>query len=52
MNLEEIRSADDAIKEITVLPAKLETLYSYSVKFVCGVQPECDCACATVRPGI
>lgn len=26
--------------------------FVYSVKFVCGVQPECDCECATVRPGI
>src|SRR4029450_1554688 len=28
-----------------------EPLYSYSVKFVCGVQEECSCACTPVRPG-
>ena len=26
--------------------------FTYSVKFVCGVQQECDCACAPVRPGV
>lgn len=26
--------------------------FVYSVKFVCGVQPECDCECAPVRPGV
>ncbi len=26
--------------------------FSYAVKFVCGVEAECDCACTTVRPGI
>jgi hypothetical protein len=25
--------------------------FSYAVKFVCGVQPECGCECAPVRPG-
>lgn len=25
--------------------------FTYSVKFICGVQPECECACAPVRPG-
>ena len=25
--------------------------FSYAVKFVCGTQPQCDCACAPVRPG-
>ncbi len=25
--------------------------FSYAVKFVCGVEPECECACAPVRPG-
>lgn len=25
--------------------------YTYSVKFVCGVQADCDCACSPVRPG-
>jgi hypothetical protein len=25
--------------------------FSYAVKFVCGTQPDCDCACAPVRPG-
>jgi hypothetical protein len=26
--------------------------FVYSVKFVCGVQQECDCACTSVRPGV
>jgi hypothetical protein len=34
---------------ITVPPC--ESLYSYSVKFVCGLQEDCTCACAPVRPG-
>jgi hypothetical protein len=25
--------------------------FVYSVKFICGVQPECDCECAPVQPG-
>jgi hypothetical protein len=25
--------------------------FVYSVKFLCGTQPECDCACTSVRPG-
>ncbi|HAT31550.1 MAG TPA: hypothetical protein DCW29_12070, partial [Janthinobacterium sp.] len=25
--------------------------FVYSLKFVCGTQPECDCACAPLRPG-
>lgn len=25
--------------------------FTYSVKFVCGVQPECACACGPVQPG-
>jgi hypothetical protein len=25
--------------------------FTYSVKFVCGVQPECACDCAPIRPG-
>ncbi len=25
--------------------------FTYSVKFVCGTQPECGCECAPVRPG-
>ena len=25
--------------------------FSYAVKFVCGNQPDCDCACTPVRPG-
>lgn len=32
---------------ITVPPCA----FVYSVKFVCGVQPECGCDCAPVRPG-
>ena len=26
--------------------------YVYAVKFVCGVQEDCDCRCAPVRPGV
>ncbi len=26
--------------------------FTYSVKFVCGVQQDCGCECASVRPGI
>ncbi|HYD37406.1 MAG TPA: hypothetical protein VEA60_07320 [Allosphingosinicella sp.] len=26
-------------------------VFSYPVKFVCGTQPDCDCACAPVLPG-
>ncbi|MGH9722486.1 MAG: hypothetical protein ACRD8O_19930 [Bryobacteraceae bacterium] len=37
--------------EITAPACKFEVFYSYSVKFVCGVQPECPCACAPVSPG-
>jgi hypothetical protein len=32
---------------ITVPPCA----FTYSVKFVCGMQPECDCECASVQPG-
>lgn len=33
--------------QITIPPC----VFVYSVKFVCGVQPECGCACTPVRPG-
>jgi hypothetical protein len=33
--------------QITVPPCR----FVYSVKFVCGEQPECDCECAPVQPG-
>jgi len=33
--------------QITVPPC----LFVYSIKFVCGVQPECDCDCTPVQPG-
>lgn len=36
---------------ITVPACVPRVLYSYSVKFVCGVQAECGCACSPVRPG-
>jgi hypothetical protein len=26
-------------------------VFTYSVKFICGVQPECGCGCAPVEPG-
>ena len=38
--------------KITVPACPPRILYSYSVKFVCGVQAECGCACAPVRPGV
>jgi hypothetical protein len=38
---------------ITVPACKPKDLFSYSVKFICGVQEVCECSCATgVRPGI
>ncbi len=36
---------------ITVPQCEPAALYSYSVKFVCGVQEDCACACTSVRPG-
>jgi hypothetical protein len=27
-------------------------VYTYSVKFICGEQPACQCECTSVRPGI
>ena len=36
--------------EITVPPCRPRG-FVYSVKFVCGVQAECDCECAPVQPG-
>src|SRR3984893_8005086 len=33
--------------QITVPPCT----FVYSVKFICGTQPECGCECAPVRPG-
>jgi len=38
--------------EIKVSACAPVELYSYNVKFVCGVQPECVCECVSVRPGI
>jgi hypothetical protein len=32
---------------ITVPPCA----FTYSVKFICGTQPECDCECVSVQPG-
>jgi hypothetical protein len=32
---------------ITVPPCA----FLYSVKFLCGVQPECECQCSSVQPG-
>jgi hypothetical protein len=36
-----------------VVPAcpREQFVYSYSVKFICGEQPECPCECTSVRPG-
>jgi hypothetical protein len=39
--------------QVTVPACKPKELYSYSVKFICGVQEACECTCTTgVRPGI
>ena len=35
---------------VPACPAQ-ETDFAYSVKFVCGEQPECGCECAPVQPG-
>ena len=40
-----------ARKPVRVTVPECQPLFSYSVKFVCGVQEECGCACAPVRPG-
>jgi hypothetical protein len=37
---------------ITVPPCPERFRYVYSVKFVCGEQRDCSCACFSVRPGI
>ena len=37
---------------ITVPECEPAALYSYSVKFLCGVQEDCACACSSVRPGV
>ena len=38
--------------QITVPACKPKEIYSYIVKYVCGVQEACDCSCTTgVRPG-
>ena len=34
--------------QITVPPCA----FTYPVKFICGVQPECECSCAPVQPGV
>lgn len=40
-----------ARKPVRITVPECEPLYSYSVKFICGVQEECACACTPVRPG-
>ena len=40
-----------ASKRVRITVPACESLYSYSVKFVCGVQEECACSCTPVRPG-
>jgi hypothetical protein len=37
--------------QITVPPCAAASEFVYSVKFVCGVQPECGCECTPVQPG-
>jgi hypothetical protein len=41
-----------AQKRIEIKVPACRPVHSYSVKFVCGAQPECPCDCAPVRPGI
>ena len=36
--------------QMTVPPCRPK-LFVYSVKFICGMQPECDCECAPIEPG-
>lgn len=38
-------------KPVRITVPECEALFSYSVKFICGVQEECSCACSPVRPG-
>ena len=40
-----------ASKRVRITVPPCQALFSYSVKFVCGVQEECSCACTPVRPG-
>jgi hypothetical protein len=37
---------------ITVPPCEPKEIYSYNVKFVCGVQKDCQCDETVVRPGL
>jgi hypothetical protein len=47
----------DVVVDGTVTAAKPTRItvpackYTYAVKFVCGTQSDCDCACSPVRPG-
>ncbi len=36
----------------SVVAGPRRRLFRYPVKFVCGIQPECPCECAPVRPGV
>lgn len=40
-----------ARKPVRITVPECQPVFSYSVKFVCGVQEACECACAPVRPG-
>jgi hypothetical protein len=40
-----------AKKPVRITVPECQPVFSYSVKFVCGVQDACECACAPVRPG-
>jgi hypothetical protein len=50
--------AIDVVVDGHVVAAKPTTItvpackYTYAVKFVCGTQTDCGCACGPVRPGI
>ena len=53
-----ISGALNVVVDGTVVAAKPTRItvpacrYTYSVKFVCGVQEACDCACTSVVPGV
>jgi hypothetical protein len=41
-----------AQKQVEVTVPACRQGHSYAVKFVCGAQSDCPCACASVRPGV
>jgi hypothetical protein len=47
-----VDSAVVAQKRVEIKVPACVPKFVYSVKFVCGTQPECPCDCVSVRPGI